>query len=79
MSCQAFGHLMDEGFGMWQDQKIKDSLEQWSKWDVMTCDHADPSKKAKSPDPLGAPIDYMESCGIFKPMKTSKFDLCHFY
>ena len=79
MSCPAFAPLMDEGFGMWQDQNIKDSLEQWSKQDAMTCDHADPLKKAKSLDPLGTPIDYMESCGIFKPMKTSEFDLCHFY
>ena len=45
----------------------------------MTCDHTDPTKKAKSPDPLGSPIDYMESCDVFKPMKASKFDLCHFY
>ena len=70
---------MDVGFGTWWDQKIKDSLEQWSKWDTMTCDYADPAKKAKSLDPLGTPIDYMENCGIFKMMKTSKFDLCHFY
>ena len=65
--------------GMWWDQKIRDGLEQWCKWDAMTCNHANPTKKAKSPDPLDAPIDYMESCGIFKPMKTSEFDLCHFY
>ena len=79
MRCRAFACLMDEGFSMWWDQKIKDGLEQWSKWDMMTCDHADPSKKAKSPDPLGTPIEYMESCGIFQPMKTSEFELCHFY
>ena len=71
MRHQAFAHLMDEDFGMWWDK--------WSKWDVMTYDHANLSKKAKSPDPLGTLIDYMESCGISKPMKTSEFDLCHFY
>ena len=79
MSHQAFVCLMDEDFGIWWDQKIKDSLEQWSKQYVMTCDHTNPSKKAKSQDPLGTSIDYMESSGIFKLMKTSEFDLCHFY
>ena len=74
MSHQAFACLMDEDFGVWWDQKIKDGLEQWSMWDAMTCDHTDPSKKAKSPDPLGIPKAYMESCGIFKPIKTSEFD-----
>ena len=39
----------------------------------------DPTKKAKSPDPLGTPTNYMESCHVFKPMKTSEFDLCRFY
>ena len=72
MSHQAFVHLMDEGFGTWWDQKIKDGLEQWSKQDVMICDHANPLKKAKSLDPLGAPIDYMESCGIFKPKHAKR-------
>ena len=67
-NCHAFVHLKDVGFGTWQDQKIKEGHEQWSKQDMMTCDHVDPAKKAKSPDPLGAPIDYMESCDVFKPM-----------
>ena len=45
----------------------------------MTCDHADPCKEAKSPDQLGPPLDYMTSCGIFKPKKASEYDLCCFY
>ena len=45
----------------------------------MTCDHVVPCKEAKSPDPLGPPLDYMVSCGVSEPKKTSKYDLCHFY
>ena len=45
----------------------------------MNCDHADPCKEAKSPNQLGPPLDYMMSCGVFKPKKTSEYDLCHFY
>ena len=45
----------------------------------MTCDHADPCKEAKSPNQLGPPLDYMMSCGVFNPKKTSKYDLCCFY
>ena len=45
----------------------------------MTCDHADPCKEVKSPNPLGLPLDYMVSHGVFEPKKTSEYDLCHFY
>ena len=45
----------------------------------MTCDHADPHKRAKHPDPLGAPITYMESRDASKAIKTSEYGLCHFY
>ena len=45
----------------------------------MTCVHADPCKEAKSPDPLGLPLDYMASHGIFEPKKTGEYDLCHFH
>ena len=34
---------------------------------------------AWSPDPLGAPITYIESWGAFKAIKTSKYGWCHFY
>ena len=44
-----------------------------------TYDHADPCKEAKCPDQLGPPLDYMTSCGVFKPKKASEYDLCHFY
>ena len=45
----------------------------------MTCDHMEPSKEAKYPDPLGLPLDYMNSHRVFKIDKMSKYDLCHFY
>ena len=43
-----------------------------------TCDHADPCKKVKSSDQLGLLLDYMMSHGVFKPKKTSEYDLCRF-
>ena len=45
----------------------------------MTCDHVEPNKEAKCPDPLGAPLDYVESCEVFKPIKTREYNLCCFY
>ena len=38
-----------------------------------------PLQEMKYPDPLGAPLDYMGRCDIFKSIKTSKYDLCCFY
>ena len=49
------------------------------KHDKMTCDHVDPCKEVKSPNQLGPPLDCMMSHGVFKPKKTSKYDLCCFY
>ena len=38
-----------------------------------------PPKESKCPDPLGAPLGYMESCRVFKPTLTSEYNLCCFY
>ena len=35
------------------------------------------SKKHK--DPLGAPLEYMKACKVFKPLASSAYGLCHFY
>ena len=78
-NCHGFAHCMDTDFSAWRDKKINKGLKQWYEWDKMICDHADPCKEAKYPDPLGAPLDYMESHDVFKPIKTSEYDLCHFY
>ena len=45
----------------------------------MTYDHVEPDNEVKYTDPLGAPLDYMESHNVFKPIKTSEYDLCCFY
>ena len=76
-NCRSFAHCMD--VGAWRDKKISVGLKQWDEWDKMTCDHVEPCKEAKCPDPLGTPLDYMESCEVFKPIKTTKYDLCRFY
>ena len=72
-------HCLDKDFGKWQDQKISEGCQQWDMCDKTTCDHTDPCKEAECPDPLGPPLDYMRSCGIFEPKKTSEHDLCWFY
>ena len=48
-------------------------------WDKMICDHTDPTKRAKHPDPLGMSIAYMELQGTFKAIKTSEYGLSCFY
>ena len=78
-SHHGFAHCMDVDFGVWRDKKISEGLKQWGEWDKMTCDHAEPGKEVKYPDPLGAPLAYMESHEVFKPIKMSEYDLCHFY
>ena len=57
---------MDADFGVWRDKKISKDLKQWDEQDKMTCDHADPCKEVKHPDPLGAPLDYIASCNQLK-------------
>ena len=44
----------------------------WAKRETMKC-----GKKHK--DPLGAPLEYMKACKIFKPLASSAYGLCHFY
>ena len=44
----------------------------------MTCEHAELGK-SMCPNPLGAPLDYMESHRVFKSDKMSEYDLCCFY
>ena len=70
---------MDGDFSLWRDKKISQGLKQWDERDKMTCDHMEPGKEAKCPNPLGMPLDYMESCGVFKSIKMSEYDLCFFY
>ena len=67
--------LLEKDFGKWWDQKISEGLRHWDEHDKITCDHADPCKEAKSPNQLGLPLDYMMSHGVFKPKKTSEYDL----
>ena len=54
-------HLLDKDFGDWHDKRISEDLHERDKCDKMTCDHADPCKEAKCPDPLGLPLEYMVS------------------
>ena len=75
----SFAHHIDADFSMWRDKKISQGLKQWDERDKMTCDHAEPGKEVKCPDPLGVPLDYMESYGVFKSIKTSEYNLCCFY
>ena len=70
--------LLDEKFGKWQDQMISKGHNGWNMHDTMTCDHADPCKKDKFPDPISLPLEYMKHCGVFKAKKT-EYDLCCFY
>ena len=63
---------MDVDIGAWRDKKISEGLMQWDERDKMTCDHAEPGKEVKYPDPLGAPLDYMENHDASKPIKTSE-------
>ena len=60
-NCCNFAHSQDVDFGQWRDCMISEGHKEWAKQDKMTCDHADPNKKVKHPDPHGVPIAYMES------------------
>ena len=50
-------HLLDEKFGKWWDQMISKGHNEWNMHDTMTCDHADPCKEAKFPDPISNKYD----------------------
>ena len=75
MSHYGFAHHMDADFGTWRDKKISQGLKQRDERDKMTCDHTEPGKEAG----LSTLLDYMESHTVFKSIKMSKYDLCHFY
>ena len=79
MNHCSFAQCTDADFGTWWDKKISQGLKQWDKRDKMTCDHTKPGKEVRCPDPLGMPLDYMESHRVFKSLKTSRYDLCCFY
>ena len=79
MSCRGFAHHMDVDSSARRDKKISQGLKQWDERDKMTCDHTEPGKEVKCPDLLGTPLDYIESCRVFKSKKMSEHDLCHFY
>ena len=70
---------MDADFSAWREKKISQSLKQIDEWDKMTCDHVEPGKEVKCPDPLGAPLEYMKSHGVFESIKMSEYNLCCFY
>ena len=72
-------HLMDKNFGKWSDQMISQGHYGWATHDTMTCDHTDPCKEAKFPDPISLSLEYMKACKVFSPKKTNEYDLCHFY
>ena len=71
--------LLDRNFGEWCNCMISEGHTEWNKHDTMICDHADPCKEAKFPYPVRPPLEYMKHRGVFKPKKTNKYDLCHFY
>ena len=58
---------------------ISKGHDEWSMCDTMTCDHMEPCKEVKFPDPIGLSLKYMKYCGVFEPKKTNKYDLSHFY
>ena len=72
-------HLLDKNFGMWCDRMISEGRADWKKHDTMTCNHGDPCKELRYPDPTGPPLDYMKHHRVFKVKKTNEYNLCHFY
>ena len=45
----------------------------------MTCNHGDPCKELRYPDPTSPPLDYMKHHRVFKAKKSNEYNLCHFY
>ena len=62
-------HLLDEKFGEWWDHMISKGHNKWNPCDKMTCDHMDPCKEAKFPDPVGPPLEYMSTVESSIPRK----------
>ena len=71
--------LLDKNFGMWCTCMIGKGHTDWEKCDTMTCDHGDPCKELRHPDPTGPPLNYMKHRGVFKAKRSNEYDLCHFY
>ena len=71
--------FLDRNFGKWHDCMINEGHAEWNKHDTMICDHTDPCKKVKFPDPASPPLEYMKHRRVFKPKKTDEYDLCCFY
>ena len=58
---------------------ISKDHNEWNTCDTMTCDHVDPCKEAKFPDPISPPLEYMKHCRVFDAKKTNEYDFCCFY
>ena len=71
--------LLDKNFSAWHTHMIREGCAGWEKCDTMTCNHGDPCKELRYPDPVGPPLDYMKHHGVFKAEKYNEYDLCHFY
>ena len=69
--------LLDRNFGRWHDRMINKGHAEWNKCDTMICDHADPCKEAKFPDPTSLPLDYMKHHRVCKSRKTLSPQACH--
>ena len=71
--------LLDRNFSEWCNCMISEGHTEWKKHDTMICDHVDPCKKAKFPNPASLPLDYRKHCRVFKSKETNEYDLCCFY
>ena len=70
--------LLDKNFGAWHAHMIGEGCTGWEKSDTMTCNHRDPCKELRYPDPTSPPLDYIKYCRLFKAKKSNEYNLCHF-
>ena len=77
--CCKDAWLLDKNYGAWCAHIIGKGHADWEKHDALSCDHGDPCKELRHPDPASPPLDYMKHHGIFKAKKSNKYNLCHFY
>ena len=73
------GWFLDKNFGACHAHTIGEGRAGWEKHDAMTCDHGDPYKELRHPDPAGPPLDFMKHHRVLKAKKSNKYDHCHFY
>ena len=71
--------LLDKNFSAWCVCMISEGCAGWEKCDAMTCNHGDPWKELRHPDPTSPPLDYMKHHRVFKAKKSNEYDRCHFY